>query len=59
MYGSVKPIITLHALTPLGQSLQRPFAHLYDWTVEHMDEIGTVQQSYDLRSEAAGRSSDD
>lgn len=48
-----------YALTPLGQSLQLPFAHLYDWTVEHMDEIGTFQQSYDSRSKAADHRSDD
>ena len=36
-----------YALTPLGQSLQRPFADLYDWTVENMDLIGEQQRRYD------------
>lgn len=38
-----------YALTPLGKSLQRPFAQLYDWTVDHMDEIGRFQRVYDAR----------
>lgn len=36
-----------YALTPLGQSLQKPFAHLYDWTVDHMDEVIVHQRRYD------------
>jgi DNA-binding HxlR family transcriptional regulator len=36
-----------YALTPLGRSLQQPFGALYDWTVEHMDEIQVSQRNYD------------
>ena len=39
-----------YALTPLGRSLQQPFAALYDWTVENMDRIQTIQQAYDAQS---------
>jgi DNA-binding HxlR family transcriptional regulator len=38
-----------YALTPLGESLQRPFAILFDWTVENMGEIQDCQRSYDVR----------
>ncbi len=41
-----------YALTALGESLQQPFAQLYDWTVEHMDEIVGQQRRYDYRLEA-------
>jgi DNA-binding HxlR family transcriptional regulator len=43
-----------YALTELGRSLQQPFAHLYDWTVEHIDEIVDQQRRYDVRSEDSG-----
>ena len=39
-----------YALTPLGCSLQQPFALLYDWTVAHMDEIGDCQRNYDAHA---------
>jgi DNA-binding HxlR family transcriptional regulator len=38
-----------YGLTELGKSLQQPFAHLYNWTVEHMDEIVDQQRRYDAR----------
>lgn len=41
-----------YSLTPLGRSLQAPFAHLYDWTVDHMDEIASHQRCYDARAGA-------
>lgn len=43
-----------YALTPLGRSLQGPFSQLYDWTVDHMDEIGKHQRRFDARSYPAG-----
>ncbi|MGO4333988.1 winged helix-turn-helix transcriptional regulator [Labrys sp. KB_33_2] len=39
-----------YALTPLGQSLQGPFATLFDWTVENMGVIQDCQRSYDVLS---------
>lgn len=36
-------------LTPLGRSLQAPFASLYLWTVEHMDTIRHLQAKFDSR----------
>ena len=38
-----------YALTPLGRSLQEPFAQIYDWTVNHMDQIVASQAQYDAR----------
>jgi DNA-binding HxlR family transcriptional regulator len=42
-----------YALTPLGQSLQRPFAILFGWTVENIDVILDCQRSYDAREDEA------
>lgn len=44
------PLGVEYALTPLGKSLEEPFAALYGWTVEKMDEIGEAQSSYDARA---------
>jgi DNA-binding HxlR family transcriptional regulator len=43
------PLGVEYALTPLGRSLQAPFAVLYAWTVAHMDEIQSFQHDYDAR----------
>jgi DNA-binding HxlR family transcriptional regulator len=44
------PLGVEYALTPLGRSLQAPFASLYHWTVEHMDTIQQRQSEFDKRS---------
>ena len=44
------PVGVEYSLTPLGRSLQEPFAHLYNWTVEHADEISARQREYDRRT---------
>lgn len=44
---STSPPGVEYALTPLGRSLQQPFGALYDWTVDHMDQIQRHQRRYD------------
>ncbi len=44
------PVGVEYSLTPLGESLRKPFGQLYDWTVVHADEIRARQQEYDRRS---------
>lgn len=39
-----------YALTPLGRSLQGPFAVLFNWTVENIDVIQDCQRRYDETS---------
>lgn len=39
-----------YALTPLGRSLQKPFAALHEWTLAHIDAIHKHQETYDRRS---------
>lgn len=36
-----------YALTPLGKSLEAPFAALYGWTVDNMEAIQACQARYD------------
>jgi DNA-binding HxlR family transcriptional regulator len=43
------PIGVEYSLTLLGRSLQEPFAHLYNWTVEHAEDISARQRDYDER----------
>ncbi|CDN94977.1 winged helix-turn-helix transcriptional regulator [Agrobacterium tumefaciens] len=42
-----------YALTPLGRSLQGPFAILFDWTVANIDVIQDCQRRYDGTSAGA------
>lgn len=50
------PLGVEYALTPLGRSLQQPFAMLYDWTVENMHVIEDAQQHYDAALQDNGQS---
>ncbi|UHD46045.1 helix-turn-helix transcriptional regulator [Aureimonas altamirensis] len=43
-----------YALTPLGRSLQEPFAILFDWTVQNMDAIQDSQRRYDKTAFGVG-----
>ncbi|WP_331738534.1 helix-turn-helix domain-containing protein [Streptomyces sp. NBC_01276] len=43
------PVGVEYSLTPLGESLREPFGRLYDWTVDHADEIRAHQMNYDQR----------
>jgi DNA-binding HxlR family transcriptional regulator len=40
-----------YALTPLGRSLNEPFAALFKWTTESMSKIREQQKAYDARIE--------
>ena len=44
------PLGVEYALTPLGRSLEAPFAMLYGWAIDNMDVIGTAQSQYDDRT---------
>jgi DNA-binding HxlR family transcriptional regulator len=44
------PLGVEYALTPLGRSLEAPFAMLYGWAIDNMDVIGTAQSQYDNRT---------
>ncbi|MFJ2264511.1 winged helix-turn-helix transcriptional regulator [Streptomyces sp. NPDC087844] len=44
------PLGVEYSLTPLGESFREPFTRLYDWTVEHSDEVLAAQHEYEARS---------
>lgn len=44
------PLGVEYSLTHLGDSFREPFTRLYDWTVEHSDEVLAAQHEYDARS---------
>ncbi|MGW7330672.1 winged helix-turn-helix transcriptional regulator [Streptomyces sp. NPDC054840] len=46
------PVGVEYSLTPLGASLREPFGRLYDWTVDHADEIHAHQRDYDERMQS-------
>lgn len=43
------PVGVEYALTPLGRSLREPFGQLYQWTVDHTEQIQMSQRDYDRR----------
>lgn len=44
----VSPVAVEYSITPLGRTLQEPFAALYDWTVNHQLDIVEAQKNFDL-----------
>lgn len=51
------PVGVEYSLTMLGASLQEPFGHLYDWSLQHAEVIRAAQEDYDSR-ERSGLSRD-
>ena len=43
------PVAVEYSLTPLGRSLQQPFAALYAWTADHAADIESAQLAFDRR----------
>jgi DNA-binding HxlR family transcriptional regulator len=49
----VSPLGVEYSLTPLGRSLEGPFASLYRWTIDNMDTIAEAQSAYDQGKEGS------
>lgn len=47
------PVAVEYSITALGKSLQPAFRVLYNWTIEHMEEINIAQQKFDGNRENA------
>lgn len=43
------PIAVEYSITPLGRGLQEPFLMLYDWAVQHQEDLADARQSFDQR----------
>jgi DNA-binding HxlR family transcriptional regulator len=41
------PIAVEYAITPLGRTLQGPFLALYDWAVEHEEDLLAAREAFD------------
>ncbi|WP_093400842.1 helix-turn-helix domain-containing protein [Sphingomonas sp. OK281] len=46
---ATSPAAVEYSLTPLGHSLQTPFRAVYDWSIEHRDELEDAKRFYDER----------
>ena len=44
------PVAVEYSLTPLGQTLQQPFAALYAWTLDHVSDVEKAQIAFDRRA---------
>jgi DNA-binding HxlR family transcriptional regulator len=45
------PIAVQYEITPLGRTLEGPFAALHAWTAEHLAEVQKARASYEQASE--------
>lgn len=46
----VSPVAVEYSVTPLGRTLEQPFAALHGWTVQHMADIEQAQREFDGRT---------
>jgi DNA-binding HxlR family transcriptional regulator len=44
---TASPIAVVYSITPLGRTLQAPFNALYDWALEHQDDLRQAQTKFD------------
>lgn len=43
------PVAVEYSITPLGRTLQQPFAALHAWTVDHASDLEQAQRDFDHR----------
>ena len=48
------PVAVEYSITPLGRTLQQPFAALYAWAVEHVPDVERAQAAFDRRPDGTG-----
>ncbi|USI74661.1 winged helix-turn-helix transcriptional regulator [Sphingomonas morindae] len=46
---ATSPVAVEYSITPLGKTLQVPFGAVYDWSIEHLDDLEAARQAYDAR----------
>jgi DNA-binding HxlR family transcriptional regulator len=54
VYPEVPPRVE-YALTPLGQSLRKPISALWDWSVDHYEDITAARADYDADQDEAAK----
>ena len=50
------PVAVEYSITPMGRTLQEPFAALYVWALDHASEIQQAQSAFDRRADSLVRS---
>lgn len=55
---ATSPIAVEYAITQLGRTLQVPFGAVYDWSIQHLEDIEEAQRSYDSRTLGADQASE-
>lgn len=46
---ATSPVAVEYAITPLGQTLQVPFGAVYEWSIDHLDDLEAARRNYDAR----------
>jgi DNA-binding HxlR family transcriptional regulator len=46
---ATSPVAVEYSITPLGKTLQVPFGAVYDWSINHLDDLEVARQNYDAR----------
>ena len=46
---ATSPVAVEYSITPLGQTLQTPCRAVYDWSIEHLDELEEAKRLYDAK----------
>lgn len=52
---TASPIAVQYGITPLGRTLEAPFASLHAWTVNHLPEVQRAQARFDARAARSQR----
>jgi len=47
---ATSPVSVEYSLTPLGRTLPVPFGAVYEWSIQHLDEIEAAREAYDRRA---------
>ncbi len=55
---ATSPVAVEYAVTQLGRTLQVPFGAVYDWSIQHLDQIEEAQRSYDSRTFGSDQASE-
>lgn len=56
---TASPIAVVYSITPLGRTLQAPFLALYDWALDHQDDLSAAQRRFDAGDASAERGRDE
>lgn len=52
---TASPIAVVYSITPLGRTLQAPFLALYDWALDHQDDLCAAQRRFDADDSSSQR----